>query len=48
MTAWSDGVRDVILGRKPMSDFDTIVKEWKSSVGDTIRKEYLDAMAATR
>jgi hypothetical protein len=31
-----------------MSDFDNIVKEWKSNVGDTIRKEYTDAMAAAR
>jgi hypothetical protein len=29
-----------------MSEYDTIVKEWKSNVGDTIRKEYSDAMAA--
>jgi putative aldouronate transport system substrate-binding protein len=48
MTVWSDGMRDVILGRKPISDYDTIVKEWKSNVGDTIRKEYADAMAAAK
>ena len=46
MTVWSDGMRDIILGRKQMSEYDTIVKEWKSNVGDTIRKEYTDAMAA--
>jgi putative aldouronate transport system substrate-binding protein len=48
MTTWSDGVRDVILGRKTMADYDTIVKEWKSNVGDTIRKEYMDAMAGAK
>jgi putative aldouronate transport system substrate-binding protein len=48
MTAWSDGMRDILLGRKQMSEYDTIVKEWKSNVGDTIRKEYTDAMAAAK
>ena len=48
MTAWAGGVRDIIPGRKQLSDFDGIVKEWKSSVGDTIRKENLDARAASR
>jgi hypothetical protein len=43
-----DGVRDIVLGRGPMSDFDGLVKEWKSSAGDSIRKEYLDATAAAR
>ena len=48
MTVWSDGMRDIILGRKPLSEYDSIVKEWKNNVGDTIRKEYADAMAAAK
>ena len=48
MTTWSDTVRDVLLGRKQLSDFDAAVKEWKGSVGDTIRKEYTDAMAGAK
>jgi len=31
-----------------MSDYDGIVKEWQNSVGETIRKEYTEAMAAAR
>ena len=45
-TVFSDGVRDIILGRKPMSAYDGLVKEWASSAGDQMRKEYMDAMAA--
>lgn len=44
--------RGIVPGRKQMSEYDTIVdntvKEWTSSVGETIRKEYTDAMAAAK
>lgn len=45
---WQDGVREIILGRTPMTDYDRITKEWATTAGDTIRKEFLDAMAATK
>lgn len=41
---WSDGVRDIILGRRPMSDYDAITKDWVTNAGDQIRKEFSDAM----
>jgi putative aldouronate transport system substrate-binding protein len=44
--AFYDGVREIILGRKPFSDYDGLVKEWASTAGDQVRKEYTDAMAA--
>jgi putative aldouronate transport system substrate-binding protein len=44
--AWQDGTRDIIVGRRPMSDYDQLVTDWKNTAGDTIRKEYTDAMAA--
>jgi len=45
MTFW-DGIRDIILSRRPMSDYDQLVTDWKTTAGDQVRKEYTDAMAA--
>ena len=45
MTFW-DGLRDIILSRRPMSDYDQLVTDWKNTAGDQVRKEYTDAMAA--
>jgi putative aldouronate transport system substrate-binding protein len=42
--AWSDGVRDIILSRRPLSDYDGLTKDWVSAAGDQIRKEFTDAM----
>jgi putative aldouronate transport system substrate-binding protein len=44
-TAFWDALRDIIVGRRAMSDYDTAVKDWVSAAGDQVRKEYLDAMA---
>ena len=46
--AFSDGVNGIILGRDPISNFDTVLKTWQSAAGDQIRKEYMDAMAAAK
>jgi putative aldouronate transport system substrate-binding protein len=46
--AFNDGVRDIILGRKPLSALDGFVKDWQRDAGEQIRKEYLDAMAAAK
>jgi putative aldouronate transport system substrate-binding protein len=46
--AWSDGVRDIILNRRPFSDYDGLTKEWATNAGDQIRKEFMDAMAAAK
>ena len=43
---FSDGVNEIILGHKDMSEFDALVRQWRSSAGDQIRKEYMDAIAA--
>ncbi|GAC1318792.1 MAG: extracellular solute-binding protein [Chloroflexota bacterium] len=45
---WQDGVREIILGRSPMTDYDRITKDWATTAGDTIRKEFIDAMAAAK
>jgi putative aldouronate transport system substrate-binding protein len=43
--AWADGARDIILGRRPMSDYDGLTREWATSAGDQIRREFAEAMA---
>ncbi|MGD7706192.1 hypothetical protein [Microlunatus sp. Y2014] len=35
--------RGVILGEKPMSEWDAFVKEWQSEVGDAMAAEYAEA-----
>ncbi len=40
-----DGITDVIAGRRPLEDYDGLVKDWVSGGGDQIRKELADAMA---
>lgn len=44
-TTFGDGVNDVITGRRPMSDYDQLVKDWQSGGGDAIRKEYADQLS---
>jgi putative aldouronate transport system substrate-binding protein len=39
--AFFDGVADILFNRRPFSDFDQLVSDWRTSVGDTIRQEYL-------
>jgi putative aldouronate transport system substrate-binding protein len=47
-TAYNDSIRQILLGQKPFTDFDQTLKTWQSEAGETIRKEYLDAMAAAK
>jgi putative aldouronate transport system substrate-binding protein len=42
---FNDGVVDIIAGRRPFADYDSLVKDWQSSGGDTIRHEYEQAIA---
>jgi putative aldouronate transport system substrate-binding protein len=41
-----DGVSDMVVGRRPLTDYDQLVKDWVNGGGDQIRKEYMDAIAA--
>ncbi|MBV9323553.1 MAG: hypothetical protein JO352_07210 [Chloroflexi bacterium] len=45
---FSDGVRDIIIGRRPFSDYDQLVADWRTNGGDAIRKEYQDALSNSR
>jgi putative aldouronate transport system substrate-binding protein len=39
--AFFDGIADVLFNRRPFTDYDQLVSDWRTSVGDTIRQEYL-------
>jgi len=46
--AFYSGVSDIIQGRRPVGDLDGLVSDWKSKVGDKIRGEFQDAIAAAK
>jgi putative aldouronate transport system substrate-binding protein len=41
-----DAVQDIVAGRRPMSDYDGLVKDWRAGGGDQMRAEYEQAYAA--
>jgi putative aldouronate transport system substrate-binding protein len=45
--AIQDGITDIVVGRRPMSDYDQLVKDWQTNGGETIRKEYAESIAAS-
>jgi putative aldouronate transport system substrate-binding protein len=46
-TSMADASRDIIAGRRPLSDWDTAVQGWRDAGGEQIRTEYLQQFAAT-
>ncbi|MEU6716992.1 hypothetical protein ABZ897_36490 [Nonomuraea sp. NPDC046802] len=38
--AFNDGVKEIVQGRKPIGTLDDLVKTWRSSAGDAMRREY--------
>jgi putative aldouronate transport system substrate-binding protein len=44
--AMNDGLVDIIVGRRPFSDYDSVLRDWRNAAGDQVRKEYLQAMSA--
>jgi putative aldouronate transport system substrate-binding protein len=40
-----DGLTDIVAGRRPLSDFSTLVASWRTGGGDQIRSEYEQALA---
>jgi putative aldouronate transport system substrate-binding protein len=57
-TAWSkgqtadvhfqDGMIDIILGRRQLSEYDGLVKAWQTEAGEAVRKEFMESMAAAK
>lgn len=45
--AIQDGIVDIVVGRRPMTDYDQLVKDWQNNGGETIRKEYTESIAAS-
>jgi putative aldouronate transport system substrate-binding protein len=44
----NDGITDVLAGRRPLTDFDQIVKDWQTNGGNTIRTELEQSIAAAK
>jgi hypothetical protein len=42
----NDNLSAVLLGRRPMTDFDQIVSDWRANGGDQMRQEFTAALAA--
>ncbi|MFI6877005.1 hypothetical protein ACIBL6_26555 [Streptomyces sp. NPDC050400] len=42
-TIHSDGIKDIVTGRKPMSSYDALVKKWRNAGGDKCRSEFEQA-----
>jgi putative aldouronate transport system substrate-binding protein len=47
-TKVADGLIDIIAGRRPMTDYDSLVSEWRSGGGDSIRQELQQAYAQSK
>jgi putative aldouronate transport system substrate-binding protein len=45
--ALTDGITDVLAGRRPLGDFDQLVKDWQTNGGNQIRMELQQAIAAS-
>jgi hypothetical protein len=37
----------MVVGRRPLTDYDQVVKDWQTNGGEVIRKEYQDSIAAS-
>jgi len=42
--AFNSGVTDIVLGRRPLSDLDQLISDWRSKGGDKIRTEFEQAI----
>ena len=41
-----DDLTDIITGRRPLSDYDQLVRDWQAGGGEQARTELLQAMRA--
>ncbi|MEV0848575.1 extracellular solute-binding protein [Streptomyces sp. NPDC049954] len=44
-TTLNDGIKDIMAGRKSLSEYDGMVRAWKSGGGDQIRHEFEESLA---
>jgi putative aldouronate transport system substrate-binding protein len=45
---FQDGIIDILLGRRQLSEYDALVKAWQAEAGDQIRKELMDSMSQSK
>ena len=45
--AVNEGLVDMVVGRRPFSDYDQIVREWQANGGEIVRREYQESIAAS-
>jgi putative aldouronate transport system substrate-binding protein len=45
--AIADGVADIVAGRRPLTDWDGLVQDWRRNGGDRMRAEYQQALQAS-
>jgi len=43
----NEGITDIVVGRRPIGEFDQLVKEWQANGGEQIRKEYAESIAGS-
>jgi putative aldouronate transport system substrate-binding protein len=41
------GLVDIVVGRRQLSDYDQLVKDWQAAGGEQIRKEYQESIAGS-
>ncbi len=46
--AMTDGINDILFGRRQFSEYDQLVKDWQANGGDTMRKEFMDSIASSK
>ena len=39
------GIVDIVVGRRELSEFDQVIKDWQANGGEQIRKEYQESIA---
>jgi putative aldouronate transport system substrate-binding protein len=44
--AFKDAITDIMVGHRPMSDYDQVLKDWQTNAGNQIRTELQQALAA--
>ncbi|MCA1645260.1 MAG: extracellular solute-binding protein [Chloroflexi bacterium] len=46
MQTLNSGLVDIVVGRRQMSEYEQVVKDWQNAGGEQIRKEYVESIAA--
>ena len=46
MQTLNSGLVDIVVGRREMTDYDQLVKDWQSGGGEAVRLEYQKALNA--